>query len=111
MVSEEDYLPYVDDLLLETIGDVLNQVFGENAAKTILRHMKKSSSLKWDEIPGRIEVFAESLQKILGQGAVIIEDLILETLCQKFGLELESNRNSGFKDSIMGLRNRLERER
>jgi hypothetical protein len=104
MVSEEDYLPYVDDLLLETIGDILKQVFGENAAKTILRHMKKSSSLKWEEIPGRIEVFAESLQKILGQGAFIIEDLILETLYPKLEFEFEWKKGYRFSDYIEELR-------
>jgi hypothetical protein len=104
MVSEEDYLACIDDLFLETIGDVLNQVFGENSAKTILRHVKKSSSLKWEEIPRRIEVFADALQKTLGIGAVIIEDLILETLYPKLGLEFRWKKGYGFWDYIEELR-------
>jgi len=102
--SEEDYSARVDGLLLETIGDVFNKVFGENSAKTILRHVKKSSSLKWGEIPRRIEAFAGALQENLGQGAFIIEDLILETLYPKLGLEFKWKKGYSFVDYIEELR-------
>jgi len=101
MVSEEDCESHFEDLLLETIGDVLNQVFGENSAKTILRYVKKSSS-SFDR--SRIEIFAVALQKILGQGAVIIEDLILETLYPKLGLEFKWKKGYTFSDYIEELR-------
>jgi len=106
MASEEDPLTRVDGLLLETIGDVLKQVFGENSAKILLRHVKKSS-LKWEEIPKRAQVFSDALRNILGQGGVIIEDLILETLYSKLELEFKWKKGYGFSDYIKELRSRF----
>ena len=107
MVSEKVSLTCVDDLLLETIGDVLKQVFGENSAKILLRHVKKSYSLKWEEIPKRAQVFSDALRNILGQGGVIIEDLILETLYSKLELEFKWKKGYGFSDYIKELRSRF----
>ena len=107
MVSEEELLTCVDGLLLETIGDVLRQVFGENSAKILLRHVKKSSSLKWEEIPKRAQVFSDALRNILGSGGVIIEDLILETLYSKLELEFKWKKGYRFSDYIKELRSKF----
>jgi len=112
MVSEEAPVICVDDLLLETIGDVLRQVFGENSAKIILRNMKKSYSLKWEEIPKRAQVFSDALRNLLGSGGVIIEDLILETLYSKLELKFEWKKGYRFSDYIKELRNgKFDRKR
>jgi len=108
MVSEEVSLTCVDGLLLETIGDVLKQVFGKSSAKVLLRHMKKSYSLNWEEIPKRAQVFADALRNILGSsGGVIIEDLILETLYSKLELEFKWKKGYGFSDYVKELRSRF----
>jgi len=108
MVSEEVPVTCVDDLLLETIGDVLRQVFGENSAKIILRNMKKSHSLKWEEIPKRAQVFSDALRNLLGSGGVIIEDLVLETLYSKLELKFEWKKGYGFSDYIRELRKSID---
>jgi len=108
MASEEDPLICVDDLLLEIIDDVLKQVFGKTSAKIILRNAKKSYSLKWEEIPKRVQVFSDALRNILGSsGGVIIEDLILETLYSKLDLEFEWKKGYRFSDYIKELRSRF----
>ncbi len=109
MVSEKSSLSCLhgrslDDLLLETIGDVLKQVFGEKPAKIILRNIKKGYSLRWEEIPTKAQVFAGALQKILGSsGAVIIEDLIVEILYSKLKLEFKWKKGYGFSDYVREL--------
>ena len=107
MASKEDPLTRVDILLLETIDDVLKQVFGERSAKTILRNMKKTYSLKREEIPKRGQVFSDALQKTLGSGAVIIEDLIVETFYSKLELEFKWKKGYGFSDYIKELRSKF----
>jgi len=108
MVSEEVPVTCVDDLLLETIGDVLKQVFGENAAKIMLQNVKKDYSLKLEEIPKRAQVFSDALRNILGSGGVIIEDLILETLYSKLELEFKWKKGYTFSDYIKELRNSID---
>ncbi len=63
--------------------------------------MKKSYSLKWEEIPKRGQVFADALRQILGSsGAVIIEDLILENFYAKLGLEFKWKKSYRFSDYV-----------
>jgi len=61
-------------------------------------------SLEWEEIPKKVEVFSEALGKTLGSGAVIIEDLILESLHSRLRLELRWKKGYGFSDYIKDLR-------
>jgi len=106
MACVQGVLKSVDDLLLETIDDVLKQVFGKKPAKILIQGMKKNYFLEWEEIPSKVEVFADGLGKILGSGAVIIEDLILESLHSELGLELKWKKGYGFSDYIKELRNK-----
>jgi len=96
MACVQGVLKSFDDLLLETIDDVLKQVFGKKPAKIIIQSMKKNYFLEWEEIPSKVEVFADALGKILGLGA-IIEDLILESLHSNLGLELKWRKVTGFQ--------------
>jgi len=105
MAYVQGVLKSLDDLLLETIDDVLRQVFGE---KIIIGSMNKGYSLEWEEIPKKLEVFADALEKTLGSGAVIIEDLILESLHSRLGLELIWRKGYGFSDYIRELREKCE---
>jgi len=91
-----------DDLLLETMDDVLKQVFGEEPAKVILKHIKKRYSLE-EEIPERVDVFSDALCKILGSGSVLIENLILKSLYSKLELKFEEKEGYEFSDYIKEL--------
>ena len=101
-----------DDLLLETIDNVLKQVFGEESAKIILQHVKKTDCLKWEEIPKHAEIFADALRKILGAGSVPVENLILKSLYSKLELKFDEKEGYGFSDYIKRLRSKwgLKRE-
>ena len=91
-----------DDLLPETIENILKQVLGEVSAKVVLQYIKKSDSLNR-------EVFVDDLHKILGQGSVIIEDLILESLYSKLKLRFDEKEGYRFSDYIKELREGFER--
>lgn len=108
MVSEESLLTRLrarslDDLLLETINDVLKQVFGEESAKIILQYVKSDS--KWEENPADIEVFVDAIRKILGAGTAPLENLILKSLYATLQLKFEEKKGYSFSDYVRDLRN------
>ena len=82
-----------EDVLRGTINEVIRDVFEDETAGVILRNLKDMDSQNAEK---NVELFSDALSKILGVGSVIIEDLILETLYLKYGLELKQKKNYGF---------------
>jgi cystathionine beta-lyase family protein involved in aluminum resistance len=98
-----------DDILVETIEDVLENIFDKQTAITILQFINEKNAIKID---ARIQSFSDSLRKILGNGATIVEDLILENLYSKLGAELKWRKDYAFTDYIRVLRKetRIQRQ-
>jgi len=92
---------------LETIGNDLKHVFGEEPSKLILQHATKSAMLK--ENSKKVEVFSEALREILGSGSVLIENLTLKSLCSKLELKFEEKKGYEFSDYIKELREKCSR--
>ena len=90
-----------NDILVETIDEVLRDTLEDEKAEIILKYFKGTSSKKVDE---KLQFSADALPKILAAGSVIIEDLILETLYSKFQLELKRKKDYTFAEYIMELR-------
>ena len=90
----------LEKLILETVNEVIRNVFDDEVADMLLRYLDEYNHLSIDE---RLRLFDETLPKIFGSGAVIIEDLILETLYSKMGIRLE-RREKDFVESINDLR-------
>lgn len=101
-------MPSFNDTIMETIEEVMRDVLDDDKAEIIIQYLDKSSSKMLDE---RIEIFADALPKILDVGHIIIEDLILETLYSKYGLDLVRNSDHKFTDYIMELRKQTKREK
>ena len=91
----------LERLIMNTINDVIREVFNEEVARILFDNcFKNNSSVPFDQ---KLRAFEDSLPKILGSGAIIIEDLILETLYSRLGVKFEREEKS-FTDSIMELR-------
>jgi len=99
-------MPTFDDVVMQTIDEVVRNVFDNEIAKTIFRYSTKNGS---EEVDGRVQAFADSLPKVLGTGSVIVEDLILETLHSRLGFELEWKKDYRFPDYIAELKKRTGR--
>jgi len=97
-----------NQLLLKVIDEQLKGIFGESGAQLIYSHLANHHSLKKEEIPENIEVFARVLEDFLGSGAHAIESLLLRKIYSKFGRALKEN--CGFGESIARLRNFWIRE-
>jgi len=88
-----------EDKISKIIDKVLNQVFGEEAARLIYRHLERNYSVKQGEVAEKIDVFAKGLEEFLRSGAYVIERKILEDIYSSYGLlrrlELERTHEEG----------------
>ena len=96
------------DLLQKTIGDVLDQVFGENTAKVIYNYLETTVEVKWTEIGERPKEFSAELKKLLGSGASNVEILILKKLYSHLHLEFVKRKDHEFSDYIKELRSKRD---
>jgi hypothetical protein len=98
-----------EGLILKTIEEVLINVFGRKTFNKMLLIMKKKYELEWREIPRRSEEFSLALHHLLGNGSMIIEDLIVESLYEALGLEIVQKRDLPFYECISQLTSRRNR--
>jgi len=99
--------PKFEKLLIKSVDDSLKDVFGETATEIIYNHLERKHSLKQEEIPEKLEVFIEGLEKFFSSGATVVEGLVLEKLCSNLGLEYPDRErySCSFKDYITKLKN------
>lgn len=84
-----------DSLLMESIDEALTSL-GESAKQSIYYHLEDKFKISKEEIPKRIEDFANGIEKIFGLGAHFIEILIMKRLYEKIGKPLEWNEDKEF---------------
>jgi len=75
-----------EDRISKIIDRVLKQVFGDEAATLIYRHLERNHSLRRDEMAEKIDVFAKGLEEFLSSGAYVVERKILEDIYSSYGL-------------------------
>lgn len=79
-LSKRDF----DKLLLEAVDQGFSSL-GESSKQAIYFHLEKRFNIKKQEIPHKIEAFADALEKIFGPGANFLEILIMKQLHEKVG--------------------------
>ena len=94
-----------EKLLVKSVDDSLKDTFGETAAEIIYKHLKRNHSLKQEEIPEKLEVFTEGLEKFFSSGAFVVERLVLEKLCSNLGLECPGKECFSFVEYVTKLKN------
>jgi len=94
-----------EKLLIKSVDDSLKDTFGEVATEIIYKHLEKKHSLKQEDIPKKLEVFIEGLEKFFNSGATVVEELVLEKLCSNLGLEYPDKEHYSFVNYITKLKN------
>jgi hypothetical protein len=95
-----------DEKLQAIIEKVLKDSFGESA--TILHGWLRIQSVNPEEIPQKLNAFADALRTFSAGGSVL-EILILKELYSSFGREfISTNKRLNFKDHIIELKNSLQ---
>jgi len=95
-------------LLLDAIDEALKRLFNETAVGSVYFYIERMCHLPREEIAEKPEVFSTSLEKLMGQGALVLADKILKALYVKLGLELAEEEGYGFADCICELRDRFK---
>jgi len=69
---------------------------GESEKQAIYFHLENRFKIKKKEIPSKLEMFKEGLEKIFGAGADFLEILILKSLYEKVGMTFEWQETKSF---------------
>ncbi|NIR88086.1 hypothetical protein GWO13_11310 [Candidatus Bathyarchaeota archaeon] len=93
-----------EKLLVKSVDDCLKDTFGEIATEVVYKHLERNHSLKTEEIPKKLEVFIEGLEKFFSSGSPVVERLVLEKLCSNLGLEYPRTERYSFVDYITKLK-------
>ena len=83
LVQDEPLKTKFETALTEAIDDVLS-AFGNTNKQAVYRHLENRYDLKKEEIPFKIEGFANAFEQIFGSVAKLIEIKILERLHAKY---------------------------
>lgn len=99
-------------LLLEAVDEALASL-GDSAKQAIYFHLENKFKIERNEIPERVEDFAEGLQKIFGVGAQILEILIMKKLYDRIGqpLEWDKSKELIFAEYVAAARRSFLKER
>ena len=94
-----------EKLLLVAIDEGLSSL-GESSKQAVYYHLEKSFNIKKQEIPYKIETFAEAIEKIFGLGANFLEILIMKRLYKKAGrsLKLRMSKDLEFAEYVAAVR-------
>jgi hypothetical protein len=93
----------LDGLLLEAVDEAFTHVFREAGAKALYKFIENNCHLKREEIAQRPDVFSAGLEKLLGSGAPVLQELILRKLRCKLELKPVERERSDFADYIKEL--------
>ena len=76
-----------ESLYPRVVGEELEAIFGESAAKTILLFLKRRRSISEAELVDKPEDFFTALRSLFGSGVDLIEKRILQRLYTELGLK------------------------
>ncbi|MEM2092415.1 MAG: hypothetical protein QXR59_03935 [Candidatus Bathyarchaeia archaeon] len=108
MMSREEMEERAKKIISDVAEEVMLNIFGRKALESIIRAMREKYFLDLDEISERPQIFSEALRRIIGVGSIIIEDLIIENLYIKMGLEFKLRKGYNFADYINEIKDFLE---
>ena len=73
---------YFDSLFLEAVDSAFSMLDDSNK-QALYFHLKNSFDVSREAMPHHIEVFTNTLEQVFGQGALLLEARIIETLHRK----------------------------
>ena len=105
MVSQE-----FDEALLKAV-DFAFQALGKSCQLALYFHLKTIFHLERADIPNKVEEFDDALTSIFRDGAVFLEKLILEKLCEELGVQFKEKYVFNFVEAVSKIRSMvLEKE-
>jgi hypothetical protein len=81
-----------EKLLLEAVDEALASL-GGSTKQAIYFHLESKFEISRNEVPQRVQDFADGLERIFGMGARFLEILIMKELYERIGQPLEWGRS------------------
>ncbi len=91
-------------LLVQTIDEVLETIFGKKTLAEVYDFLKKRLMLEKNEIPTKAKVFSQGLHQLFGSASSQIELRIAKKLCEKSGMKFDPDSLFDFADYIAAYR-------
>jgi hypothetical protein len=104
--SSEDKQRRFREAVLQAMDEGLLAI-GEKGRQAIYIYLETRKGIKKQESPERIEEFSRGLHEIFGNGAHVIERIILKNLYLSLGLELKEKQGTTFSDQVIDARKSL----
>lgn len=99
-----------DDTLLKAVDFAFNSL-GRSCKQALYFHLKNTFHVGRREIPEKVEEFDNALKLIFKDGAIFLERLILDELCEGLEVKLEEKNVLNFDEAVSEIRSMvLERE-
>ncbi len=99
-----------DEALLNAV-DFAFHALGKSCQLALYFHLKTIFHVERVDIPNKVEQFDDALNSIFRDGAVFLERLILERLCEELRVKFEEKYVFGFVEAVSRIRNMFsERE-
>ncbi|MEM2704410.1 MAG: hypothetical protein QXR45_14770 [Candidatus Bathyarchaeia archaeon] len=97
----------INKVIIDVAEEVMLSIFGRRGLESIIRVMRERHCLDISEISDKPHIFSEALHEIIGVGSIIIEDLIVENLYIRLGLEFHWKKGYKFQDYINEVKNHI----
>jgi hypothetical protein len=101
-----------EKLFVEAVDEALASL-GDSAKQAIYFHLENKFEIRRNQIPERVEDFADGLEKIFGVGAQFLEILIMKKLHERVGqpLEWDKSKELIFTEYVAAARHSFVKER
>lgn len=94
----------LNPLILNAVDETLKTVFNKRGAQVIYRYLSLECQLTKEEIPEKPRIFSNSLKRLLGSAAPVIEGLIVKNLSDKLRVDFEEREDCMIANYIDKLR-------
>lgn len=98
----------IDRIISDVAEEVMLGIFGRRALENIIRVLRERYGIDLNEISDKPHIFSEAMRRIIGAGSIIIEDLIIENLYMKTGLEFRWKKGYSFPDYVNEVKNFMQ---
>ncbi len=101
-----------EKLLIQAVDEGLSSL-GESSRHAVYFYLEKKFDLKKQEIPDKIKIFADAIEKIFGSGADFLELLIMKNLYEKVGgiLKLRESNDFAFVEYVIDVKQNFAGEK
>jgi len=98
-----------EETMVEAVNYILTAL-GESTKQAIYAHLKNSYGISKDDIPRKIDVFANAIEETFGSVGKVIEIKIIERLHSQYAdfRYTPENGELDFAEYMINLRNRLD---